>query len=161
MLFDELCNDTRVMLQTLRLDFKEHYPSSKVEYQFLVDQFGLIVHVIDKRFYAPPEPTLDPYEDWRQVYIDREDDINKKREETIWELMKSGYMSWLRGENSRAFKNLILNYDYAKKIIDQRLKIWGDKPKYRYLVQLNTEASYTTATYLLSIDPGFFDYMPE
>ena len=149
------------MLQTLRLDVKEHYPSSKVEYQFINDQFGLIVHVVDRRFYEPPEPTLDPYEHWRQIYIDREDDINKKREETVWELMKGGYMTWLRSENQQAFKNLILNYDYSKKIIDQRLKIWGDKPKYRFLVQYNTDAYRMSATYILSIDPGFFDYMPE
>jgi len=161
MRFDELCDDTRVMLQTLRLDFKEHYPTSKVEYQFIVDQFGLVVHVIDERFYQPPEPTLNPYEYWREVHIDRQSDLNEKREEVVWELMKSGYMTWLRSENSRAFKNLIINYDYSRKIINQRLKIWGDKPKYRYWVQINTEASYASASYILSVDPSFFDYMPE
>ena len=161
MRFDDLCNHVRIMLQTLRLDAKEHYPSSKVEYQFIVDQFGFVVHVIDNRFYVPPEPTLDPYEDWRQVYIDREDDLNVKREEVVWELMKSGYMIWLRHENPRAFKNLILNYDYAKKIIDKRLKIWEDKPKYRFLVSHNVDAYSVSVAYIMSVEPGFFDYMPE
>jgi len=159
MLFDELCDNVRTMLYTLRLDNKEHYPSIKVEYQFLVEQFGFIVHVVNSKFFEIPE--LDPYKDWRQVYINENDDLNKKREEMVWELMKSGYMTWFRETHNQAFKNLLLNYDYSKKIIDQRLKIWNNKPKYNFLIERNIRARSMSSTYLISVEPGFFDDMPE
>lgn len=159
MLFDELCDDVRTMLYTLRLDSKEHCPSAKVEYQFIIKQFGAVVHVVNTKFFEIPE--LDPYEDWRQIYINEHDDLNKKREEMVWEIMKSGYMIWLRETHGQAFKNLILNYDYSKKIIDQRLKIWNDKPKYAFLIERNVRARSMSSAYIMSVEPGFFDYMPE
>ncbi|RLI61321.1 MAG: hypothetical protein DRO67_08160 [Candidatus Asgardarchaeum californiense] len=159
MIFEELCDDVRTMLYTLRLDSKEHCPSMKVEYQFIIDQFGIIVHVVNSKFYELPE--LDPYEDWRQIHISEKDDLNKKREEMVWEIMKSGYMTWLRETHQQAFKNLILNYDYSKKIIDQRLKIWNGKPKYKFLIERNVRAYSMSSAYIMSAEPAFFDDMPE
>lgn len=159
MLFDELCNDVRIMLHALRLESKEHCPSPKVEQQFIIKEFGVVVHVVNSKFFEIPE--LDPYEDWRQIYINEHDNLNKKREETVWEIMKSGYMIWLRETHPQAFKNLILNYDYSKKIIDQRLKIWNGKPKYTFLIERNIKARSMSSGYILSVEPGFFDDMPE
>jgi len=161
MTFDEMCNEVRIILKTLRVEVKEHYPNSKIQFQFIIDKFGTVVHVIDTRFFEFPEPGIDPYEEWFQIYIDRTDDLIKKKEEIIWTLSKAGYMIWLRHENPQAFKNLILNYNYGEKIIKERIKVWDGKPKYRFLIDYNTKTIGVSSGYLMSVEPGFFDYLPE
>ena len=49
----------------------------------------------------------------------------------------------------------------GRRIIEKRLEIWGDKPKYKFLVEDNKSVLQHGAMRELTTDPGFFDYMPE
>ena len=47
-----------------------------------------------------------------------------------------------------------------RKIIKERLKVWDNAPKYRFLIDENEAALREATTYVLSVDPAFFDSMP-
>lgn len=98
-------------------------------------------------------------EDNRFVYIKPYDILQDKKMEVFWELMKSGYMHYLRIEYPRTFKDLIINRGWDRKIIEKRLELYNDKPRYQYLIQINKDALRESASYILSIDPGFFDFL--
>ena len=93
--------------------------------------------------------------------IKPDDILEEKRMEVIWELMKSGYMHYLRTEIPRTFKELIISKGWDKKIINKRLELYGDDPKYNYWRELNKWALKESSTYVLSVDPGFFDFLSE
>jgi hypothetical protein len=97
--------------------------------------------------------------DNRFVYIKPDDILQDKKMEVFWELMKSGYMHYLRIEYPRTFKDLIINRGWDRKIIEKRLELYNDKPRYQYLIQINKDALRESASYILSIDPGFFDFL--
>lgn len=96
---------------------------------------------------------------WRIVYIEPPDSLEEKRIEVIWELMRAGYMHYLRTEVPRTFKELIVSKGWDKRIINKRLELYGDDPKYNYWRDLNQWALKESSTYILSIDPGFFDFL--
>ena len=96
---------------------------------------------------------------WRIVLIESESDLEEKRMEIIWELMRSGYIHYLRMEQPRTFKKLISLNGWDKKIINKRLEIYGEDQKYNYFRDLNKDALRESSTFILSIDPGFFDFL--
>lgn len=96
---------------------------------------------------------------WRIVYIRPSDTLEEKRMEVIWELMRAGYMHYLRTEVPRTFKEMIINQGWDKKIIEKRLEIYGNVPRYNYWRDLNKWALKQPATYILSTDSGFFDFL--
>lgn len=96
---------------------------------------------------------------WRIVCIGQSDSLEEKRIEVIWELMRAGYMHYLRTEVPRTFKELIVNKGWDKRIIDKRLELYGDHPKYNYWRELNKWVLKESSTYTLAIDPGFFDFL--
>lgn len=76
--------------------------------------------------------------------------------EVFWALIRAGYLRKLRIENQKAHKGLIVANRWGLKIIEHRLKQFGDKPKYRFLSEENKrylsnfDLSYMT-------NPQFFD----
>jgi hypothetical protein len=84
----------------------------------------------------------------------------EKTDEIIWDLMRAGYMTWIRKNYPRQFKQLIVESNFGTKIIKKRLKIWDNEPRFRFLIEENEAALNQSAVYLLSIDPGFYDFMP-
>jgi len=150
------------MIHALRIKAKKISLIKGVSTQFVVEEFGTIICAIKRVEYTLVDAAVDDnFPGWRKVYITSSDDFNAKREELIWELMKSGYMRWIRFNYPQLFKNLIVMNNYGNKIIDQRLKIWNNQPKYKFMIEDNVEAKKVAATYILSADPGFFDFMPE
>ena len=93
------------------------------------------------------------------VGISSNDNFEEKKMEVMWELMRSGYMHYLRTEHSNTFKQMMNFHNWDRKIIERRLELYGDDPKYNYLRGLNQWALKQSASYLLSIDPGFFDFL--
>jgi hypothetical protein len=59
-------------------------------------------------------------------------------------------------------KNVLMGPDnLGQRIIDERLRIWGDQPKYRFLVEDNKIVRINGLLREFTRDQGFFDYMPE
>lgn len=154
--------NVNTMLNAFRVKSKKISVIKEISVQFLVEQFGLVVSIADE---ANKDLVLNmlsqKYDDWRVVYITTADDINTKRDEVLWDLMRGGYMRWIRYEFPNQFKNLINEHNYSNKIINKRLDIWGNAPKYKFMVEDNKEVLGVSASVVFTQDPGFFDYMPE
>jgi len=102
------------------------------------------------------------YDDnWRVVTVNSGDLFEEKKMEIFWELMKAGYVRYLRIEIPRTFKSMIVSQGWDKKIIKKRLEIYKEDAKYNYLRELNKWALKESSAYVLAMDPGFFDFLLE
>lgn len=162
MTFDELETSTAVMLKAFRVDYKTDRLIKSISFQCVVHQFGTVVTgLVGSEYKLVSDSVIQAYPDFRKVYIAHTDNMMEKKDEVLWALMQGGYMSWIRTNYPRDFKNLVTMQEFGKKIINRRLEIWNDQASYRYLIDYNKAALRQPATYMLSIDPSFFDYMPE
>lgn len=121
---------------------------------FSVDMFGVqaVFNVVNFEY---------DYENWRYVTIDPSDNLEEKRLEMLWKLVKGGYFHYMREVYSRTFKDMFVLRNYDKLLIEKRLETFGDKPKYNYFKQLNSEAKDLSASFVMSKDPGFYDFLQE
>lgn len=146
-------NDIDQMLHLFGVEF-EVVGAGDVVYK--VPMFG--VQIIFSPSGLSPKSTHS-IKGWRVVGISSKDDFEEKKMEVMWELMRSGYMHYLRTEFSNTFKQMINFHNWDKKIVKKRLELYGDDPKYNYLRDLNQWALKQSAGYLLSTDMGFFDFL--
>lgn len=162
MTIQELETHIGIILNTLRLDFKKMAVMKEVSIQFIVEEFGTIVCGFNRADYTFVSKAIEQQfgPGWRVVYISTQDQLLEKKEELIWELMRGGYMTYIRRKYPRQFRGLVTMQNYDKKIIKQRLKVWDGAPRYKFLIDENEAALREAATYILSVDPGFYDYMP-
>lgn len=56
---------------------------------------------------------------------------------------------------------MISNEGWGKHTIQERLRKFKTLPKYNYFIELNKDALKAAETWILSQDPGFFDFMAE
>jgi len=162
MTLEELETHIEIMLRAFKVSYKIERIIKNITFQFIVNDFGLIVSGIigaDQKLIASSVNQLFP--NYRNIYISELDNLLEEKDRVLWALMQGGYISWLRSTYNRDFKNIITMQEFGKKIINQRLKIWAGKEKYKYLIEYNESALRQSATYMLSIDPSFYDYMPE
>lgn len=157
MTLEELDVELANILRALLVDYKK---SSTAE--FVVPSFGVVVCGIDRLDYKLTNDNVEgKFKGYRSVYITTEDLVHEKRLDIIWALMRSGYMRYIRTSYTRQFKNLLVTQDFGRQIVNERLRIWGDKPKYAWLAEENKIALTQSAAYILTIDPSFYDSMPE
>ena len=152
-----------IMLKTLLLNSKKISILKNVSIAFLIEDFGTIVCGINRTDYSQVEMILEEkFKGWRRVYITTQDDVVKKKYDVVWELMRGGYMKWLRTTYQRKLKNILIGVDdLGGKILKERLRIWAGRAKYRYLIE-DTESVLKYGMFReLAHDPGFFDHMPE
>lgn len=162
MTFDELETATAVMLKAFRLSYKTDRLIKSISFQCVVNQFGTVVTgLIGSEYKLVSDSVVQAYPDFRKVYIAHTDNMMEKKDEVLWALMRGGYISWIRSNFPRDFKSLITMQEFGKKIINKRLEIWDEQARYRYFIDYNRAALRQPATYMLSIDPSFFDYMPK
>lgn len=159
----ELEENTAIMLSHFKVAIKKIALVRGSSVQFLVEDFGLIVCCIHRLDYGQISSAVhDKFPGWRLVFISVNDNIIEKRYEVLWALMRCGYMKWLRLTFPRQTKNILLGPDnLGQRIINERLRIWNDKPKFKYLIEDNKVALANGSRRELADDPGFFDYMPE
>jgi hypothetical protein len=151
-------------LRALRVEYRKEYLIKDISVQFVVEKFGVIVCGINRMDYKLVDTAVgDQYEGWRIVYITTYDDMNEKRDEVLWAMMKSGYLMWLRHSlTSPQYRKLMFDSNIAHKVINKRLTMWGDDPKYRYLKECDAFAvGQGRISEYLAKEPGFFDYLPE
>lgn len=162
MTLDELETELAVMMRAFKVGCKVDRLISTISIQFVSLQFGTVVTgFLGSEYKLVSDSVSQTYPDFRKVYIAHTDSLLEKKDEVLWALMQGGYMNWLRTEYQRDFKNLITFQEFGKKIINKRLSMWEGKARYKYLIQYNESALRQPATYILSIDPSFYDYMPE
>lgn len=162
MTFDELETALGVMLKAFRVNYKIDRLIKAISVQFVAVDFGVVITgFVAEEYKLVKDSTEQAYPDHRRIYIAHSDNMLEKKDDVLWALMQSGYMHWLRTEYNRDFRNFVIMQEFGKKIINKRLEIWADQAKYRYLVNYNKSALTQPATYMLSIDPAFYDYMPE
>lgn len=161
MLLTELEYDIEEMLYAFKLVYKKMSVVKNISVQYLIEDFGLIVCGIDRKDYSNVNDAVqNVYEGWKLFHITTNESAVDKKDELIWELMRAGYMSWIRQSFPRQFKSLMLDQNFSLKIITERLRIWNNEPRFRFFVEQNLAAKNQATSYILSIDPGFYDYMP-
>ena len=157
----ELIIEIQAMLSALHLKYKKLLIGSYLPEAFMVEDFGVIVAGIDRKDYTQVQSKLAlEYPDHKLFFMVGDDNLLEKKDELIWELMRSGYMRFIRKNYTRQFNNLIQS-GFGRKIVTERLRIWNDKQCYKYFIEENKLALQTPDSYVLSSDPAFFDYMPE
>jgi len=158
--FEELAAEVGISLQTLRVPTKKTSVIPDTTVQFVSEDFGTIVSVIDRADYSYVNKTVrEKYPDHRYVYVSTYDNLIEKRDEIVWTLMEGGYMYYIRQNYPRQFNRLIAE-GFGNKIIKERLRRWDNKPMYRFLIEENVKAKDLPTTMVLSMEPAFFDYMP-
>jgi hypothetical protein len=158
--FEEMEAEIAITLQSLKVPVKKASVVPDVSAQFVSEDFGTIVSVITRADYSYINKIVkEHYPDYRYVYISTYDNLIEKRSEIIWTLMKSGYMTYIRQNFPRQFARLIAD-GFGDKIIKERLRRWGDKPMYKFLIEEDIKAKEVPTTMVLSMEPAFFDYMP-
>lgn len=152
-----------IMLNQFRVAVKKISFMRDTSANFLVEDFGLIVCCIDRLDYTQVSNIVtDKFEGWRPVFISTDDDLMEKRDEVLWALMRCGYLKWLRYTFPRQTKSALLGMEnLGEKIIRERLNIWNNQPKFKYLIEDNEVALRNGLQRELANDPSFFDYMPE
>lgn len=129
----------------------------------IVEDFGLIVCCINRVDYTQVrKDIIDQFEGWRVFYVTTNDNIGDLKFNLLWNLMRGGYMKWLRNTFPRQVKNVINGPEnLGHRIIEERLRIWADRPRFKFLIEDNKAALQGNLLRELTNDPGFFDYMPE
>jgi len=148
-------NDVEQMVYLFGVEFNTTTAGSTTIFE--IPMFGV------KIFFIEDDAALTPVmvRGWRIVSVRPNNLFEEKKMEIFWELMRSGYAHYLRTEVPRTFKAMITQQGWDKKIIEKRLEIYGDNPKYNYWRDLNKWGLKQASSYLLSTDPGFFDFLPS
>ena len=159
----ELGDQVSIILNHFFLEFKRLNLMRDMSVQFAIPDFGIIVCCIDRNDYSQINDVLNrDYLTWRKVFVALQDDLSDLRYNVLWELMRSGYMCWLRSAFPRQLKNVLLGTDnLGTRIIQERLRIWGNKVRYKFLIADNEFVLRNGILQEFSKNPGFFDYMPE
>jgi hypothetical protein len=161
---NELEANLGATFKALQVDYRKMELIKSVATLFVLNVFGIAVCGINRRDYKLVDTALkDAYKDWRVSYVTTQDNFSEKKDGIIWELMRSGYLRWLRNNCSDSqYRKMMFEGGFANKILNARLKMWGDLPKYRYLRECDEFAKgQGRISEYLSKEPAFFDFMPE
>ena len=158
--FAEMEAEIGITLHSLRVPIKKVSVVPDVSIQFISEDFGVIVSVINRDDYSYIHNTVQTkYPGYRYVYVSTFDSLIIKRDEIIWELMEGGFMTYIRQNFPRQFQHLITD-GFGNKIIRERLRRWADQPMFKFLIEENTKAVNVPVTMVLASEPAFFDSMP-
>lgn len=158
---EELQTEISILLTTFMVPYKRVPLGSNLSDGFDVLELGIVLVGIDPLDYSYTMQKLyGLFEGYRYIVITTNDSMLDKKDEIIWEFMRSGYIRYIRYKYQRQFHNMI-QQGLGRRIITERLRIWGKNPKYKYLVSENVRCLDVSAPYLVTQDPAFFDFMPE
>ena len=153
--------EVELMLTTFRVPYKKGTLGGKHPNIFIVDTLGVVVSCIQPEDYSFMLNKLENnFKNFRYIFIATDDNLLEKKDEVLWDFMRSGYIRYIRLNYPRQLTS-ILHQGFNRKIINERLKVWGDKAKYKYLIQENKDSLNMPISAILNYDPAFFDYMPE
>lgn len=143
-----------VLLVQFNIKYEKHdYGNSSI---FTVPDFGTKIVYLDGQ-----EFDKKILKGWHVVYIHPDYDVLKSKERIVWELVKGGYFHYLHNNYKKTFQQMLFSEGWGKKLIKERLRRFKDEPKHNYFRQLNKDALTSPEMWILSQDPGFFDFILE
>lgn len=158
---EELRAEADIMVSAFMLPYKKVKLGSNIPELIDIHELGVLIICIEPLDYSfVMQKLLDKYKGYRFIVLTCDDNLITKKDEILWEFMRSGYLRYLRYKYVRQFNNLI-QQGFGRKIIIERLRLWGDDPKYKFLVEENKRCLNISSAYLVAQDPAFFDFMPE
>ncbi len=159
----ELEINIEIILKQLRVNCKKFGLLSDRAFLFAVEDFGLVVCCINRLDYTyVSNKVAEEFSNWRFLYITTDNKLDDTRYKIIWALMRGGYMKWLRLNLPNQTREILLGgQGIAKRIVEERLRIWNNKEKYKFFIEDNKAALSNNLIFELAKDPGFFDFMPE
>lgn len=159
---EELEAEISIILHTLKVRFSKLHLIKDISVQFICEQFGTVVCGMERADYGHVAKMVkERLPDYRYIFISNFDDLIEAKQRIIWALMAGGYMKYIRENFNRQFTQFLTMNNYAWLIIEERLRRWGNRPKYKYMAEENQMAKTIPVTMILSSEPCFFDYMPE
>ena len=148
MILIDLDLEIQSILNTLKVGWKQGTYIKDVSIQYIIKDFGVVVYGFALSFGTEVKQTVDSkYKGWRHIHISSEEDLISAKEKLIWNLMRGGYIRYIREYYSSQFKNIIV----------EQL----GEPKFVFFIEENKQALTIPKSKILSYDPAFFDYMPE
>jgi len=158
-----LTADVRIMLRNFMAPFKEGILFKDIANIFVIEDFGLIVCCMNRADYLQAKDGVSTkFPNWRTTFVTTSDSLLESKYDILWELMRCGYMKWLRYTYPRQVKRVLVGPEnLGNRIINERLRIWQDKPKFKYLIEDNKVALKNGVANELTRDPSFFDFMPS
>jgi hypothetical protein len=102
-------------------------------------------------------------DEWNVVIVYPQHEQREVREKIIWALGRGGFFHYLRVNYPNTFNKMLAGRegeDWHRKIIKKRLEEFGNKPKYNYYRDLNEQGLRESSMIILSMDPGFYDFIP-
>lgn len=158
---EDLVDEMNIMLTTFRVSFRKIALGGKHPNVFIVESLGIAVACIFPEDYSFILGKLENnYKNFRFVFVTTSDNLFEKKDSILWDFMRSGYIRYIRLTYPRQF-NDIIQQGFGRKIVAERLRIWGNKNMYKYLIEENKQGLNIPIQALLNYDPSFFDYMPE
>lgn len=156
-------SDVSIILHNFMVKHRKINLIRDISVQFIIDDFGLIVCCMNRMDYMQANEMINTqFSGWRTIFISTGDNLLEKKYEILWDLMRCGYMKWLRTTYPRQIKRVLNGPDnLGNRIINERLRIWANKPKFRYLIEDNKIAIRNGVLRELTNDSSFFDFMPE
>lgn len=160
---DELKDEIIVYLKILGIPEWEHLTLGHgAAHQFSIEQFGLVICIVEKEDIGLVATKLqDFFKDYRIIYVTPSEDLNAMKESILWDLTRGGYLRWLRVNYPRKFNQTVVEQGLGTRLLKKRISLYRNKPKYKFWIEEDQDALKIAASYITSIEPGFFDYLPE
>lgn len=143
----------------LRLKYKEE--NKKTEYYSIaVPLFGLRVRFSNMSFPEDNGWKVFVIEPWR---LEDPKETEKMREEIFWFLVEKGYLAYIRecdgNSHKNVFNSILISQNWGYKIIQKRIELCGLEPQNTFMRVRMEEFSSMSISRIISIYPGFFDYL--
>jgi len=139
-------------LSIYKVEFSlKNYSGTKI---FEVPKFGTKVVYYDKQTYDKKVLV-----GWHIAYIHVDYTVMKARDAIFFALQKGGYVHYLRTNYKNTFNQAMTMQGWDRTINKERKKLYKDLPKYSYLKELINFAEGEGTSYVLAMDPGFYDYI--
>lgn len=149
-------DDVYQMLFVLLTQYEVGYTEQKIgeSYIFTVERFGVKIVYLNGKVFDDKE-----LDEWHVAYIFPDFDLQESRKKMVWALVRGGYFHYLHQNYKKTFTRILHDQGWNKELIAKREQIYKDKPKYNYLRELINDGKDLPVNYLLSVDPGHFDWL--
>lgn len=148
----------KTLLNNLRLKYKEKF-KGKSNYCIEVPLFGIRFRFNE---FEQPED-----KDWKVFLIDEyklQENSDYFYDDVMWYLIEKGYFYYIQesnlGINGAVGKHILIDAGWARKIIEKRIELCGDKPENRFMkARMEELLSFPVHKILSSYTMGFFGYL--
>jgi len=141
-----------VLVGQFRVTFDRQEFGKSVVYT--IPKFGTKIVYLDGQEFSKRD-----LEGWYVGYVHPDFDIIEAKQKVVWALVRGGYFHYLHHNYKNTFNKVLSAEGWDKALMVYRDRIYKELPKYSYYRELNDLAMKQPSSYVLSIDPAFFDFM--